>query len=909
MALWTAAFLISMTWLYSVHLHLYPNYWATAILAAAGIVTFALALRKKVDLSSTSPLWAVLILPLAIGFAIVDFPKTFGPSLLILGLLALLLCRKYARFSALAASLLISGSILTLQSLTYSLYFSYVAKDPHVPFLSSFIYPIVKFMGLRSSMSDGVIYIQTMRNNWPFPTSWASLALMPLLQMFVAAAVVMPLFGGEGRKGVGALWSFIIGMVYMIARYAFMLLIFTYLMYFVGYFDDGLWITIFWNRAITVVTFIPLLLIFAKVFPLKPSGDTIAAGLQLEHFTSSQHARKGLAVLAVALGVFFFVGYLGYWDGGKLKEGRILLDEHHSDWEKSERAFDTKWYGNESTYNYWTMSKLLGYYYTLDKNMDKDLTWDLLKNYDVLLLKNPTYPYSDEEVAAILRFTRGGGGVFLMGEHTNVFGTSVPLNSIGRHFGFFFRFDSVFDMEKKFEQLWHVPKLMPGPLMQNQKDFLFATSCSIQPTSYFLGRMRPFGRTRNAAVGPALWSLPIQYAAGNFYPQVELRTDMTYGPLVQMITATYGKGRAIGFSDSTTFSNFSTQLPGKPDLLLSSMNWLNHRNRWSWLNCAFFLLSVLSFAAAFVIVRGTPRHQGTRLAMIAVCVCVAALSMAFFTGLARKAYPILQPKLPVPKVVFEKQYSEYEIPTSGFVKDHQQSYNMFYLWTMRLGFFPFLRDNFDDAIAENPPVMVMINPANITPPGRNFVDHVDNENVKKNVIPKLREYMENGGKLLLMDDVDNEMTMSNMILEAFGMNLEKPPYMRAGQRAAQATLYNTAGEAIGTAAVAYTVVGGEPLITTANPNLATAVGARRPTTANNKVVLARKKIGKGTLVVMGASKRFCDAQMGMTYSAKPRADTIKVYFLGFAILKGMMYDNLDEELLNIKKELAQYGIR
>jgi hypothetical protein len=896
MALWIATFLISMTWLYSVHLHLYPNYWATAILAAAGIVTFALALRKKIDLSSTSPLWALLILPLAIGFAILDFPQAFGPGLLILGLPALLLCRKYARFSALAASLLISGTILTLQSLTYSLYFSYVAKDPHVPFLSSIIYPLVRFTGLRCSLSNGVIYIQTMRNNWPFHTSWASLALLPLVQMLVASAVVMPLFGGEPRKGARALWSFIMSMAYMIVRYALMLLLFTYLMYFVGYFDTDLWVTIFWNRALTALTFIPLVLIFAKAFPLRRTGETLEAGLQLEHFAPSQHLRKGLAVLAVALGVFFFVGYLGYWDSGKINKGRIILDEKHSDWEKSEIPFDITWYGNESTYNYAAMSKLLSYYYDLDKNLDKDLTKDVLEKYDILLLKNPTYPYTQEETEAILEFVEKGGGVFLMGEHTNVFGTSVPLNSIGRHFGFAFRFDSVFDMEEKFEQLWHVPKLMPGPLMQNQKDFLFATSCSIEPIDYF-------GPTRNAAVGPALWSLPIEYASGNFYPSVDLRTDMTYGPLVQLITATYGKGRAIGFSDSTTFSNFSTQLPGKPDLLLSSMNWLNHRNRWSLFNCIFFLLSLVFFAMAGAVVYQTPRHQGTRLAMVAVGVCVAALSMVLFTALTRSAYPMPQPKqdsdgvpLRVPKVVFEKQYSEYEIPIGGFVKDQQKSYNMFYLWTMRLGFFPFLKDNFDDALAENPQVFVMINPTNITPAGRDFVDHADAKNVEDNVIPKLKKYVEDGGKLLLMDDVENEMTMSNMILRPFGMRLEKG-YAPAGRGAAPATtLLNTAGQVIGTAPVTYTVVGGDPLITT----------------GSNKVVLARKKFGKGAVVVMGASKRFCDAQMGVSYSARPRANLMKVYFLQFAILRGLMNENpdaLDAELRRINEELAEYGIR
>jgi len=119
MALWIAAFLISMTGLYSAHLHFYANHWATTALAVAGIATFALPLRKKVDFSRVSPAWGLLLVPLAVGFLILGFPQSFGPGLLILGIAALLLCRSYRELSALAAGLLLSGSILTLQALSF----------------------------------------------------------------------------------------------------------------------------------------------------------------------------------------------------------------------------------------------------------------------------------------------------------------------------------------------------------------------------------------------------------------------------------------------------------------------------------------------------------------------------------------------------------------------------------------------------------------------------------------------------------------------------------------------------------------------------------------------------------------------------------------------------------------------
>jgi len=888
MALWIAAFLISMTWLYSGHLHVYANHWATAALAVAGIATFTLALRKKVDFSRVSPAWGLLLIPLIAGFLIAGFPESFGPGLLILGVAALLLCRGYRGLSSLAAGLLASGSILTLQALSFGLYFNYVAKDPHVPALSGIVFAILEYLGLRASMSGGVIYVQMMRYNYPFPTAWANLALLPVLQMWVAAAVMIPLFGGKPAHGVRALWAFILGMCYIIVRYTLMLLAFVYLMYFVGYFEENLRMDIFWNRWLTVLTMLPLVLIFAKAFPLKRSGDAITAGFRFDHFGNDLSLRKALTVAAAACGTFFFVAYIGFWDPGTPKQGRVLLDEKYSDWEVSTTAYDTKWYGNESGYNYWSMADLMSYYFRVDKTEEKPLTKELLSNYDVVLLKNPTFPYPAEEVDAMLEFVLNGGGIFLMGEHTNVFGTSVPLNEVGRRLGFFFRYDSVFDMEEKFECLWHVPELMPSPVVQNQDNFLFATPCSVEPTSYL-------GRTRNAAVGPGLWSLPIEYASGNFYPQVKLRTDMTYGPLVTMITSTMGKGRAVGFSDSTTFSNFSSQLPGKPEMLLSSMHWLNHRNRFTWLNSVFLVLSIACFTGMAAAAWGTPRHQGTRLAALAVGIGVAGLSMSIFTGLARSAYPLPQPVRPLPKVVFEREYSEYEIPTSGFVKDQKKSFAIFYQWVLRLQYFPFLQDTVQAALDENPHILVMINPSKVTPPDRDFVKLEDTQRVRDVLVnQQLKPYLERGGKVLLMDDAENDKSLSRVILEEFGMHLDVP-YRRPGTQQAMTMLMDPRGAPICTASAGCTIVGADEDLVKSS---------------DGKVVLARKRVGKGSLVVMAASKRFCDTNMGYSQSTKPgNADTVKAFYLEFAIFRGMMNDNLEDELTTIGQKLSAVGVQ
>ena len=47
---------------------------------------------------------------------------------------------------------------------------------------------------------------------------------------------------------------------------------------------------------------------------------------------------------------------------------------------------------------------------------------------------------------------RHGGGLLLIGEHTNVFQTGVHLNDIAARFRFRFRYDCVFDIDGVFRQ-------------------------------------------------------------------------------------------------------------------------------------------------------------------------------------------------------------------------------------------------------------------------------------------------------------------------------------------------------------------------------------------------------------------------------------------------------------------------
>ncbi len=103
-----------------------------------------------------------------------------------------------------------------------------------------------------------------------------------------------------------------------------------------------------------------------------------------------------------------------------------------------------------------------------------------LKKCDVLILKIPTREYTDDEVEAIVRFVKNGGGLMLIGEHTDVFGSGTYLNKVAKHFGFSYRFDCLFGVDSVFKEHYDIP-LAPHPILQYMPTFDFAISCSIDP--------------------------------------------------------------------------------------------------------------------------------------------------------------------------------------------------------------------------------------------------------------------------------------------------------------------------------------------------------------------------------------------------------------------------------------------
>ncbi|MDZ7617060.1 MAG: hypothetical protein U1E05_08650, partial [Patescibacteria group bacterium] len=252
---------------------------------------------------------------------------------------------------------------------------------------------------------------------------------------------------------------------------------------------------------------------------------------------------------------------------GSPKQGRIMFVERHSEWEPTVHPYDTTWYGHDSGYNYGAIFRYCSQFFDMARLLQEDPINDAkLAECDVLVIKTPTARYAPAEVAAVQRFVRNGGGLLLIGEHTNFENGSTYFNDICRPMGFTFRHDLLFGMDNPYDHLF-VPPQTPHPVVSQMPPMEFAIACSIDP-----------GRSTGWPIieAASLWSMPADYRPDNYFPMPQHRPTIRYGAFIELWGTTYGTGRVLAFGDSTIFSNFCTFEPGKAELMRDMIGWLNH---------------------------------------------------------------------------------------------------------------------------------------------------------------------------------------------------------------------------------------------------------------------------------------------------------------------------------------------
>ena len=552
------------------------------------------------------------------------------------------------------------------------------------------------------------------------------------------------------------------------------------------------------------------------------------------------------AALALVCGAVALVSFLVQWQPvGSRKPGRVLVVERHSTWEPTDRPYDKNNFGHDPSYSYTRLYDYCSQFYQMSRLEESEkIDAERLSDCDVLVIKIPTERYSPDEIRAVVRFVRSGGGLLLVGDHTNVFHSTTYLNEITRNFGFTFRHDVLFQIGSPYIELHRWPAV-PHPIVQHLPPTHFAGSCSVDPGN-------SWGRT--AVMGTGLWGLPPNYHADNtYFPESEYHAVMNYGAFIQLWATRHGDGRVLAFGDSTIFSNFSIFEPGKAEFMVGMLEWLNHRSPLD-NGSVRLLVTVPVLLAAFAsLAIGLLLARGPGVAWpVLVGAGVLGFTIASLVVAAVHAHSMPEPQAvrPMVRVAVDRTVSQVPLSLGGFTEPDGRGYGLLEQWIPRLGYST-RRSSGQEAFSGDALVV-------ICPTG----------SVTREFREGLEEYVAGGGKVLVIDSPDVVGSTANSLLRPFKMAINHGVDQQGELR-----LTDDWPPGIELQATCQ-VVGGEPFMW-----------------VGQLPVAARVDHGKGSVMAIGFGSLFNDDGMGMYWTQDPDAELLNRFDVLFALVEALVEDH------------------
>lgn len=782
--------------------------------------------------SVMSTLWVVPALAFAWALGI---PWGTSGWVLAVALLTALLFRPFPRLTFVPAALATAGVVLAVQTVVIAGYGMFGVQLRAVPGAAELFAPVLREFGVMAGDANGQLIVTHTDASYALTPSWNSIGLLPLLLILFGTIPVLWL---HSRKPLRAFLSCVLVLAaYAPVRYLFLIALYRWQ----G--DNGL----FYKTGSQVVSMLPAALLLSRFVRL---GDPERSFLPaLNHGASLAPVCRVFAASAAASLLLFLAAT--FHDPGEQKSGRVLFEEYHSDWEWTDEPMNTATYGLRTGYNYSCLYDYLGHYFDVGRN-DQPITTEALEEWDVLVLRTPTLEYGPDEVAAIQEFVSEGGGLWLIGDHTNVFGSGEKLNEVAQEFGVRFVYDCAYDLDTGQLNMYYPPERTAHPSVSRMPPFLFATPCTVdadwprQPTM----------------VAKSLSVVPADYSQPNFFPRPGKRFEHEYGAFQLGVARYHDRGRVLAFTDSTVFSNFFMFIPGKPELALGNIDWLN-RSNWLagsgwWLSALGGVLVLLAFSAA----RGLDRGWATTLLVLGAGVgatCAGFVSDAS----ARIAYPALSEHRAMRGIDFDLGHSSMFLPISRLQGDNDNDYSTFFTWTQRLGMVPAAHLEIEQAFDEANIVVVVDSRSEFT----------------EEDLSGYADFVEQGGTLLVLDGSAFSTRTADALISQFGMS------------------FGEQGEEL------EELVAPFDLVSVERP-LSVHGGTALLATQSGRVVAAWKTHGQGRVVVTGVSELFTASRMG-TVSVSPTEEQMQIFHLVFALVRFTESAATPPLASLIKQELAR----
>ncbi len=560
----------------------------------------------------------------------------------------------------------------------------------------------------------------------PFTATYEQMGI-PIFLIFSGSVAFLELLGTFERKRLRWYWVIGGGSIYLFFRYILLVLVYPF----------ASTTQIFWGTAELLISFIPLVILlgfFMRVNILPLSLN----------FTTFTLISGSLLALAATCFVFSFV----VADPGIPKEGRILIDEYHSQgWASVTEPLNTENFGGQrSVYTYYTLVNFLRNFYSVDI-LDDPAKYKNLEEYDILILKTPNRPFSDEVIEHITTFVEKGGGLLLIGDHTNLFSMSGYLNSISKQWGIEFVYDALFDLKTGALTEYSPTSLFPHPITASITNYKFATPCSLNINH----------TVRSVMKGRGLCSEKLDISHVHFFGGIQADPADRWGWFTKTAAQHVGKGRVIAFGDSTTFSSFSILMHDNPEFVLGIMNYLNRTNNTPSLRLIFLILGII-----FIILSV---YLGYKRRILPVVVVVFVLFMPFALSVSSLIHlklidihyvrPVTEQLNNLPTIAFATSHTTAQTGHFIGMPPRVDDFSSFFLCFQRLGLWPRETKDLQQMLKEgNIKLLVILNP---------------DKPFSEADLNALEHYVRYGGRLLIADSVLNQESTLAPILRIFGL--------------------------------------------------------------------------------------------------------------------------------------------
>jgi hypothetical protein len=369
---------------------------------------------------------------------------------------------------------------------------------------------------------------------------------------------------------------------------------------------------------------------------------------------------------------------------------------------------------------------------------------DLIDQARTLVIISPAEILPPELHERIWEFVKAGGGLLVMGDHTDIFGTRRPLNSLLAPINIAFNFDSAYAARKPWRYSYeNFPHPVTNALDRVNDVLGYGTgaSLSIKAPSY------------PVIVGKYGFSDKGNYAnsgRGAFLGDYAYQRDEQLGDVVLVAGAGYGRGKVLVFGDTSSFQNVS--VPYSYPFLADVFTWLSSRDVLNHTAFTFLAFVLIALAVMALILGGKVKQP------VAMTVTALTLTVSVFVSAE------LTPSTKVPKIVPDRSHHVAYVDAShigSFRVEHweDESIDGLLVNLSRNGYLPVIMREFSPEWLQASQVYVSISPT---------------RSYSKDEIPALERFVTEGGTALLAVGYE-ESAGAQKLLGHFGFRIGPMP--------------------------------------------------------------------------------------------------------------------------------------